>query len=274
MLIDSHLHVWRAAPDFPDPAATTVSSHCDVPVELLLGYMDELAIERAVIVQPVFPHEDNSYMVECCQKWPTRLAAVCVVDPNVAGAAERLRQWHSRGCRGLRLRPRMPSEESCFGDPKTFPLWEVADELNIVISVLANSEHIPSIAELARRFPRVTIVVDHLAHPDMSIAVQQQPILTLADCENVILKISGFPYYSRDDYPYRDCQPLVSEIYHRCGAARMIWGSDFPHILLQSGYQRSIHQLPRLLPSLTDEALNIIRYHNARRLYWSDSRGT
>lgn len=269
MIIDSHLHVWRSDREYPDPAATTVSPVCDVPIELLLSYMDELEIERSVIVQPVFPGEDNRYMVQCCDDRPDRLAAICVVDPTTPGADERLRYWHEQGCRGLRLRPRVPSEEACFGQPETDSIWETANDLGIVISLLANTEHVSTIANLARRFPRVTIVVDHLAHPDMSVETGAQPILTLADQSNVTLKISGFPYYAADSYPYLDCQNLVSTIFERFGPQRMMWGSDFPHILLQSGYLRSIRLLERLLPDLGQHDLQTIRYANAKRLYWS-----
>lgn len=268
MIIDSHLHVWRADREYPDPGVTTVSPVCDIPVELLLGYMDELQIERSVIVQPMFPHEDNSYMVQCCDERPDRFAAVCVVDPTVPGANERLGFWADRGCRGLRLRPRVPREQACFGRPETDAIWETASELGIVVSLLANTEHVPIIVDLASRFPKVTIVVDHLAHPDMSTALEEQPILTLAEHANVILKISGFPYYARQAYPYPDCQALVDEILTRFGPERMMWGSDFPHILLQSGYLRSVRLLERLLPRLGANDLETIRYANAKRLYW------
>jgi predicted TIM-barrel fold metal-dependent hydrolase len=267
VIIDSHLHVWQADVDYPDPAVTTVSPVCHVPVELLIGYMDELQIERAVIVQPMFPREDNRYIVECCQQLPDRLAAVCVVDPNVSGADRRLRSWHARGCRGLRLRPRVATEERCFGDSSTYPLWTAASELGMVVSLLANTEHVATIVALADRFPDATLVVDHLAHPNMS-RTDRQPLMDLAACPNVIMKISGFPYFAVDPYPYGDCRPLVEEIYAEFGPHRMMWGSDFPHILLQSGYLRSLRLLPRLLPDINAGELATIRYHNAKRLYW------
>lgn len=267
VVIDSHLHVWQADSDYPNPSVTTVSPVCDVPIELLIEYMDELAIERAVLVQPMFPHEDNSYVVDCCQRLPARLAVVCVVDPNVPGADQRLRSWHERGCRGLRLRPRMASEESCFGDSSTFPLWATASDLGMVVSVLANTQHVATIKALADRFPDATLVVDHLAHPNLSCA-DRQPLMELAACPNVVMKISGFPYFAVEPYPYVDCRPLTEAIYAEFGPQRMMWGSDFPHILLQSGYLRSVRLLERLLPDLNAEDLATIRYHNAKRLYW------
>ena len=32
MIVDAHLHVWRAMLDYPDPASTVVSAASDVPI--------------------------------------------------------------------------------------------------------------------------------------------------------------------------------------------------------------------------------------------------
>src|SRR3989304_3204534 len=98
-------------PDYPDPAATIVSPLDSVPIELLDQYLDEYGVERAVLVQPIYPGEDNSYVADCAAARPDRYAAVCVVDPGRPEAADRLEYWvDQRGCRGLRLRPRLPRE--------------------------------------------------------------------------------------------------------------------------------------------------------------------
>jgi predicted TIM-barrel fold metal-dependent hydrolase len=74
VIIDAHLHVWRSAPAFPDPSATVVSPLSDVPLQLLEQYMAEFGIDRAVIVQPLFPGEDNSYVADCAASSSVRFA--------------------------------------------------------------------------------------------------------------------------------------------------------------------------------------------------------
>ena len=101
-MIDAHLHVWKADPTFPDPAATTVSSASDAPVELLEQYMEEFAVERAVIVQPLYPGEDNSYVTEVTQAQPEKFAAVVVVDRVESPPDVFLRELGLGGVRGRR----------------------------------------------------------------------------------------------------------------------------------------------------------------------------
>ena len=269
-MIDAHLHVWKADPTFPDPAATTVSSASDAPVELLEQYMEEFAVERAVIVQPLYPGEDNSYVTEVTQAQPEKFAAVVVVDPRRPEAANSLERWvKDSGAKGLRLRPGVPDESACYGHESTFPLWERIQQLGVVVNVLGGFAFMEQTRLLADRFGDVNIILDHMAHPDIAGGANSwQPLLDLASCPNVHVKVSGYPYCSKQSYPFLDCRDLVKAIYDRFGPKRMIWGSDFPHILLQTGYQRAILGLSRLDLGFTDDELQTIQHDNALRLYW------
>jgi L-fuconolactonase len=272
LIVDAHVHVWRAMRDYPTPTTTAVSPLSDVPVELLRQYMDEYGIDRSVLVQPQYPGEDNSYVADCAAADPARFAAVCVVNPINPGAADRLEYWvRERRCRGLRLRPRFPSEGVVFGSLATLPLWERAHALNIVISLLANPEHLPAVASLADQFPDVPIVLDHMAHPDVAAGPQAQAfqaLLNLARYPHVYIKVSGYYYYSRQSYPYADCHALFRALYDCFGPTRLIWGSDFPHALLKVGYRRSVLLQQRVYPFLSQADLELIMGRNAERLYW------
>ncbi len=252
MIVDAHAHVWKKDPAWPDPAATIMSPASDVPLELLKRYMDEHGVGRTVLVQPMYPGEDNGLVVEAARAEPERFAAVVWVDPR---APERLDRWP---CRGLRLRPAFAKETAFFENE---PIWRKAAELGLVVSVLARAEHVAAIGRMAARFPSVPIIVDHLAHPDPSAPA---PVLELARHANVRVKPTGYYYYSKQGYPYDDCAGLFRSVYDRFGPERMIWGSDFPHVLLKSGYGASL----RLFPTLTTAERALVLGGNAERLYW------
>lgn len=269
MIIDAHLHIWQADPDYPDQSATTVAPASAVPLELLKEYMAEHDVQRAVIVQPLYPGEDNHYIAQCAASDPERLAAVCVVDPRANDAVSRLKYWvEEKGCRGLRLRPRIAAEADCFGEPSTFPLWEYAEQSGVVINVLGGFEHLDTLARLAGRFNGVRVIVDHLAYPPIDDRTDFQPLLSLAKLPNIWVKVSGFPYFSQQGYPYADCDRLIRLVYESFGAERLIWGSDFPHILLQSGYARARNWLQRACDYLTTAEQSKIMGENALGLYW------
>jgi L-fuconolactonase len=272
MIVDAHAHVWKADPKYPNPAVTTMSPASDVPLDLLRQYMDEHGVGRTVLVQPMFPGEDNSLVADAARAEPGRYAAVAVVDPR---KPDLLEYWvRERGCRGLRLRPKFAGEADLFEHD---PLWERAARLGIVISVLANLSHVPAIARRAERFPGVPLIVDHLAHPDVAAGVGSpdfQALLALARLPNVSVKPTGFYYYSKTGYPYDDCGDFFRAVYDRFGPDRLIWGSDFPHVLLKTDYGRSLNLFESRYPWLAKGEREKILGGNAERLYFTLPRPT
>jgi predicted TIM-barrel fold metal-dependent hydrolase len=275
MRVDAHTHVWQRTDALNPAVATIVSPQCDVPPDLLEQYLEEHGIDRAVLVQPVYPGEDNSYVADAARRQPERFAAVCVVDPRSPDAAERLHYWvHERGCRGLRLRPRVADEAAAFAAPATHALWQMAERLGIAINVLAGPEHLPAVAQVAERFPAIPILLDHFAHPHLlqSSADSAALVLSLARFPSVHVKLSGYYYWSAEPFPYRDCWDLVRAVYDAFGPRRLVWGSDFPHVLLKTGYVRNLRLVDELFCRLTADDRRLILGENAAGLYWAEPR--
>ncbi len=273
MVVDAHLHVWRSVPDHPQPSATIVSPCSDVPVELLRQYMGEHGVDKAVLVQPLYPGEDNSYVSDSAAADPSQLAAVCYVDPRREGADQLLRYWvRERGCSGLRIRPSVPGEEATFGQASSHPVWEAARELGVAINLLMQLEHIPALAGLAERFPQVPILIDHMASPDVTAGTGSpafEDLLNLRRFPQVSVKVSGYYYHSDQGWPYRDCHSFFKALYDAYGAKRLIWGSDFPHVILKSSYASVLALQERFYTYLSSTELAAIMGGNAEAVYWS-----
>lgn len=273
MVVDAHLHVWRSVPDHPQPSATIVSPCSDVPVELLRQYMAEHGVDKAVLVQPLYPGEDNSYVANCATADSSNLAAVCYVDPRCEGADQDLRYWvRERGCSGLRIRPSVLGEEETFGEDSSHPVWEAAGELGIAINLLMGLDHIPALAVLAERFPQVPTLIDHMASPDATAGTGSpgfKELLKLSRFPQVSVKVSGYHYHSDQEWPYRDCHSIFKALYDAYGAKRLIWGSDFPHVILKSSYASVLALQERLYTYLSSTEMAAIMGGNAEAIYWS-----
>jgi predicted TIM-barrel fold metal-dependent hydrolase len=272
MIVDSHAHIWRPLAPGTCSAATIVSGEADISAALFRQVLTEHQVERAVLVQPVYPGEDNSLVADAAARDPEVFAAVCVVDPRKPDAAERLAYWVTdRGCRGLRLRPKVAGEERCFGDASTFPLWQEAERLEIAVNLLCNFEHLLAAAQLAERFADVPIIIDHLAHPRLpTTAGRLAPLLRLAQFPRVYVKATGYYYFSAEAYPYRDCLDVVRAVYDRFGADRLLWGSDFPHVTQRMGYTAALAMIAEQFTWLSADERQRILGQNALRLYWPD----
>ncbi len=122
---------------------------------------------------------------------------------------------------------------------------------------------------MAERYSRVPIVIDHLAHPTRpDDFASLKPVLELSRFPRVYVKLSGFYYFSQAPYPYLDCRDLVRAVYDSFGPSRLLWGSDFPHVLLKAGYGGALALVEQLCPGLPAAEQKLILGQNAAALYW------
>src|SRR5712691_1928597 len=138
-----------------------------VTAEQLIAAMDKSGIAKAAVVQAstCYGH-DNSYVADAVAAHPDRFTGVFSVDVLEPNAAERMRHWLSRGLTGMRLftiGSTMPDQASWLDDPKTYPAWECAGELGLSICLQMSPKALPQMVKMAERFPRVRIILDHLA---------------------------------------------------------------------------------------------------------------
>jgi predicted TIM-barrel fold metal-dependent hydrolase len=277
-VVDAHLHVWdeTAVGKDPGPMRVGYSAQASATVELFQDYMDEAGVKRAVFVQPWFHHWDNSYIAGCLQRFPQRFRGVCVIDPRGPGAPRALRDWRARGFTGIRLRPLREGEDPSPGPwlatEETLPLWEAIAETGTIACVMHGKSELARLAPLLTRFPALRVVIDHLNNPVPAEGTGQSiftELLALARFPTVFVKLSGFHHWCPDRYPYRSGLPFVRAAVEAFGAARCMWGSDFPHVLAGCGYVRNRHFLPREATFLAAGELEAIMGGTAERLWFT-----
>ena len=249
-VVDSHLHIWLDQRETYPRAETPYPASPD----LLLEYMDEAGVDHAVIVLPMYYHYDNRVLADTLKRYPGTFAGVGVIDPRGPVAADQLTAlYQETGIRGLRLRANL--EEEWFGAAETAPLWRRAAQLGVPICVLGRPRHLPTLRAMVERFPDTRVVVDHFLHIPAAEGVEGtafQAFLALAQFPNVYLKLSGVHNWGNGRYPYPLAQPLLKATVGAFGAGRMMWGSDWPHILFGGGYIRCLNFVRRELPWLSD----------------------
>ena len=123
----------------------------------------------------------------------------------------------------------MPDQASWLDDPKTYPAWECAGELGLSICLQMSSKAFPQMIKMAERFPKVRIILDHMARP----ALEDGPpyaaansLFELARYPNVYLKLTPRSFIeSRKGKasPETFFPRLVSAF----GSSRLAWGSNY-----------------------------------------------
>ena len=241
MIIDPHLHVWS-----DDEATYPFHTRPRQPgsAELLLETMANAGVDKAVIVQPILYLFDNRYVSDCLKRYPGRFAAQALVDPTKPEAPDELEQLvKEEGFGGMRI------HLSRYGDPAGLaaedkdPLWARARDLDVCFNLFGRAEDHAPVEPIIARFPEVRVVVDHIAGIPAH-EPEPKPLLTnllnWAQYPNVHVKISNIGGRSQEPYPHCDTFDMIRRITDAYGPQRLMWGTDFPHVLTGTGYVESL----------------------------------
>jgi predicted TIM-barrel fold metal-dependent hydrolase len=271
MIIDSHVHVWSddltAYPWAPHDQVTLPSA--PATWSDLLRTLDQTGVAGAICLQPRIYGYDHGYLNSVLEARPDRFAGVCIVNPVRASGPDELRHLvREYGYRGIRLNPMASSNPTWLDGPEGAPLWRAAVDLDIVVSVLIEPAQLPWLVSAARRYPEARIVIDHLGRCTPQTPLDQQAVLVqLAEVPNVSLKISALSTLAGAPFPYAALHPLIEQCYRAYGPDRLIWGTDYPHILEAGPYGCALDAVRDGLTFIDPGHLPAILGENAHRLY-------
>jgi predicted TIM-barrel fold metal-dependent hydrolase len=196
--------------------------------------MDEAGVAKAAVVHSSTTYGfDNSYVVDGCNKYPDRLVAVGSVDMLADDFATTIKGWADKGLAGLRIftggstKDFDPSE---LDDPKSFKAWEMLAELELPMCIQTGPIGLPQVAMLARRFPTVDIILDHLGRPDVLDGppyANAASLFEIADIPNLFMKLTP-RIFGDVKKGQASAETFFAKVVRAFGAQRMAWGSNFP----------------------------------------------
>src|SRR5262249_5666061 len=168
-----------------------------ITVEQYVAEMDAAGVQQAAVVQASTCYGyDNSYLADSVARYRGRLTAVGSVDLLQPDAVAQIRAWLERGVTGLRLftgGSTKAFDPSTLDDRRSFPAWELCGEAGVSICLQTDPTGLAQVAGLAKRFPNVKIILDHLSRPDISDGAPYQkasPLFGLQPFENVHVKLT------------------------------------------------------------------------------------
>jgi L-fuconolactonase len=266
-IIDSQVHLWEAhRPDRPWPAEQIGKpSFVAVPgarphraeplgANELLAIMDKTGIDRAVIVPPSPVGDSNDTGLEAAARFPARFAVMGRFNPDAGGARDQLQVWLDQpGMLGIRMTFYKPHWARWLMPGAVDWFWSDCERLGIPLMALAPGQ-LDEIAALAQAYPRLTIILDHLARRsdlrDAECFADLDQLLVLGRFPNVAVKASALACYTDERYPFPGLQPYLRRLFDAFGSGRIMWGSDLTR--LPCTYRECLDHVRCELPFLTD----------------------
>ena len=206
------------------------------PDALLPAYefmLKTLGVERMVLVQPSIYGEDNSVMLQAMRETSMPARGVAVVPMDIEQVE--LEALHQEGIRGVRFNlvdvknptAGLPLAELTAFAKRIKPMdWHV--------EFLVHVDDYPDFSRLFRDFP-TEIVVGHFGYFRPGCTLNNsgfQGLLELAESGRCWVKLTGHYRISAEELPYTDIAPFAEALISRA-PQRLLWGSDWPHVMMK-----------------------------------------
>jgi len=200
----------------------------------MIAEMDAAGVAKSAIVQASTAYgHDNSYVAEAIAAHPKRFTGVFSVDVLAPDAVEKMKYWVGKGFSGMRLfttGSTMPGQATWFDDPRSFAAWEYAGEAGIPVCMQMTPQGFPQLRGLMERFPKVRMILDHLARPRLTDGppyAADKDFFDLARYPQVFLKVTPINVEPKE-WGKATPDTFFAAVIKAYGASRIAWGSNFP----------------------------------------------
>ena len=262
MIIDSHHHFWAPHP-YKYPWMTeefapinSTFDQADLDVE-----MSRHDVSGSVVVQTYSSLGETLQFLELAATTPSLLGVVGwfdMLDPDIGNTIDTvLRGNHGRFLVGVRHQVH-DEEDAKWLERKDVlhALGQIARR-DLCFDLLIRPRELASALIVARRFPELTFVIDHIAKPeirDQMWSPWAEGIAALAELPNVYCKLSGvITEADWSAWTLDQTRPYVAHCIDLFTPRRCMFGSDWPVCLLAGKYSDTLDVVRNATSDLSED---------------------
>lgn len=269
MIIDAHQHFWRLDRGdyaFPSPQDPVLYRNFMPPD--LQAILDELGIDRTVLVQATDTIEESRFLLDLARETPFVAGVVGwwdLVTPELLEAL--LEGPGSELIVGVRPMLQRFDDVGWLAHPDTTRKARRLVERGLVLDALVDTRHLATLHGFCAGLPELKVVIDHMGKPWRSperFAEWKEAMQWLGELPSCWVKVSGFPFAQPAAAPSLELDALLECLRQWFPPDRLVWGSDWPVVSREGGYATALEAIrSRLTPAETD----VVMADNAVALY-------
>lgn len=274
MRIDAHHHLWqigRNDQSWPTPDLTEICR--DFGTDDLRAVASACGISGTVLVQSQPSETDTLWMLALARAEPLILGVVGWTDFLSPKAPERI-TWLTNQPKLKGLRPMLQGlDDDWILQDAAQPALKLMAERGLTFDALVYTRHLPAITKIAQAYPDLAIIIDHGAKPPIAAADPGQTqawrdaIARAGQQPNIACKLSGLLTEAGPDQSSDALTPYADHLLAVFGPERLMWGSDWPVVLLKDSYNAWLDWSLTWLGDKNSAVRRAVMGANAARLY-------
>lgn len=276
--IDAQVHCYER--NHPGrPWAAVLAGPPEVTAEDMIKAMDEVGVDGALLVSVYTMYRwDESYAVAVQKAYPGRFGVIKPVNANDPKVADTIAAWAAMdGTVAVRIMF-TPEISTDAADPGINRVLAAAAKHGLPVNLMARGR-LEQVAELAKRNPNTTLVIDHLGlEQPFAPPAPPQPwhelpkLLALAAYPNVVVKITGACTLSHEKFPYKDIWDPLGRIFDAFSLDRCMWGTDWTRAVALLTYKEGVDAF-LVTDRLSDSDRAVLMGGSLQKIYgWSPKK--
>ena len=274
LTIDCQVHAYeRNRPERPWVGFLTGPD--EVTGDDMIAAMAAVGVDGAILISPFSLYGyDASYALEVYARHPTKFGLVRPFDPNSETIDADMEEWtDTPGVVGARIMLANLDYEA--DHPGLNGILAAGGRAGVPVNVMSAGK-LPLLRELARQNSDTQIIIDHVGlaqpfdpPPPAEPFADLPNVLSLAELDNVAIKISGAGTLSHAGFPYPDIREPLGRIFDAYGLERCLWGTDWTRAVNLLNYEQGVEAF-RVSDWLSDSDRATLMGSTLARIYnWS-----
>jgi L-fuconolactonase len=271
-MIDSHVHFW----EYNEIRDSWINENMEViRHNFLPENIDPLltanGVEGIVVVQADQSEEETNFLVKLSKQYVKILGIVGWIDLQSNKLEEKLEKYREqkiiKGWRHI-----VQAEPAGFlSNPQFIQNVKILGNNNYTYGVLVYHFQLPEAVDFVSKLPNQPLILNHLGKPDLKSLEffnWKKQITELAKFENVYCKLSGLVTEANTGAWNKEMLwPYLDLAVEKFGLNRIMFGSDWPVMLLNSNYAEWLSVVKEYTQQFTQYEQNLILSENARKCY-------
>ncbi|WP_343521836.1 amidohydrolase family protein [Pedobacter sp.] len=271
-MIDTHVHFWNFDPVRDNWISEDMMAiRKDFSPTNLVSVYHDLQITGCVAVQANQSEEENHFLLGLAGQNEIIKGIVGWVDLLNPDLDERLNYWHNhKTIKGWRHVLQAENRDFIL-NPAFIAGVKQLKKYHYTYDLLCYHNQLKAIIEMVDQIPDQPLVLDHCGKPDVKsqdLTAWAANIKTLASNPNISCKVSGLLAEADwKNWTEKELFNCFDVVFEHFGTARIMYGSDWPVMLISRPYQDWFNLVNKYAERFTAEERKLIFSDNAKAFY-------